>query len=106
VPPENKPTTAEIKTCLRFLKAELAAARGLEMVLALGTVAHGAVLSALDLKKNGFPFRHGAVHELPGSLLLADSYHCSRYNTNTGRLTVGMFEAVFSEVRRQLVDRI
>jgi uracil-DNA glycosylase family 4 len=102
VPPENKPTTAEIKTCLRFLKAELAAARGLEMVLALGTVAHGAVLSALDQKKSAFPFRHGAVHELPGGLLLADSYHCSRYNTNTGRLTVGMFEAVFSEVRWQL----
>jgi uracil-DNA glycosylase family 4 len=102
VPPENKPTTVEIKTCLRFLKAELAAAPGLEMVLALGTVAHGAVLSALDLKKSAYPFRHGAMHELPRALILADSYHCSRYNTNTGRLTVEMFEAVFAEVRRRL----
>ena len=102
VPPENKPTTAEIKTCLSFLKAELEAAPGLEVVLALGTVAHGAVLSALDRKKSAYPFRHGAMHELPGSLLLADSYHCSRYNTNTGRLTVEMFETVFSEVRRRL----
>jgi uracil-DNA glycosylase family 4 len=102
VPPENKPTTAEIKTCLRFLRAELGTAPGLQVVLALGTVAHGAVLSALDLKKSGYPFRHGAVHELPGGLLLADSYHCSRYNTNTGRLTTEMFEAVFAEVGRRL----
>ena len=102
VPPENKPTTIEIKTCLRFLKAEFQAAPGLEMVLALGTVAHGAVLSAMDLKKSGYPFRHGAVHELPGGLLLAASYHCSRYNTNTGRLTTEMFEAVFAEVGRRL----
>ena len=102
VPPENKPTTTEIKTCLRFLKAELEAAPDLDVVLALGTVAHGAVLSALDQKKSAYPFRHGAVHELPGGLLLADSYHCSRYNTNTRRLTVEMFEAVFAEVRRRL----
>jgi uracil-DNA glycosylase len=56
----------------------------------------------MDLKKSGYPFRHGAVHELPGGLHLADSYHCSRYNTNTGRLTTEMFEAVFTEVRRRL----
>ena len=102
VPPENKPTTAEIKTCRRFLEAELAAAKGLEAVLALGTIAHGAVLSALGLKKSGYPFRHGALHALPDGLLLADSYHCSRYNTNTGRLTEAMFRTVFADCLRRL----
>ena len=101
VPPENKPTTAEIKTCRPFLEAELAASDP-EAVLALGVIAHGAVLGALNLKKSGFPFRHGAFHELPGGPLLADSYHCSRYNTNTRRLTAEMFEAVFAELRRRL----
>ncbi len=71
-------------------------------MLALGTVAHGAVLATLGLKKSRYPFGHGALHELPSGLLLADSYHCSRYNTNTGRLTVAMFEAVFAELRARL----
>lgn len=102
VPPENKPTTEEVRTCGAFLKAELASLPKLDTVLALGAVAHGAVLSALGLKKNGFPFTHGALHRLPSGLTLADSYHCSRYNTNTGRLTVEMFEAVFAELRQRL----
>jgi uracil-DNA glycosylase family 4 len=99
VPPGNKPTSAEIRTCRTFLAAELAGLARLEAILALGTVAHGAVLAALGLKKSRYPFGHGALHELPGGPLLADSYHCSRYNTNTGRLTVEMFEAVFAELK-------
>lgn len=102
VPPENKPLTTEIKACRRFLTAELAAMRRLEVVLALGLVAHGAVLSALGLRRAHYPFAHGAMHGLPSGLTLADSYHCSRYNTNTGRLTAAMFEAVFAELRAQI----
>ena len=102
VPPENKPTTAEIRTCGNFLARELAALPRLRVVLALGTLAHGAVLSALGERKSRYPFRHGGTHALPNGLLLADSYHCSRYNTNTKRLTVEMFEAVFAELRERL----
>ncbi len=102
VPPENKPSTVEIKTCGRFLAEELAALSRLRAVLALGTVAHGAVLAALGHRKSHCAFTHGAVHALPGGLMLADSYHCSRYNTNTGRLTTEMFEAVFAELRERL----
>jgi uracil-DNA glycosylase family 4 len=102
VPPENKPTTQEIKTCGRFLTTELAALPRLRAILALGTVAHGAVLAALGHRKNHCAFAHGALHELPNGLLFADSYHCSRYNTNTGRLTPEMFEAVFAELRDRL----
>ena len=102
VPPQNKPTTEEIRTCGRFLQGELAALPDLRVVLALGGIAHGAVLSVLGYRKNGYKFAHGAVHALPNGLLLADSYHCSRYNTNTGRLTPEMFEAVFAELKRRL----
>jgi uracil-DNA glycosylase len=72
------------------------------VILALGTLAHGAVLAALELKKSAWKFAHGALHHLPGGLILADSYHCSRYNTNTRRLTEAMFEAVFEVVRERL----
>ncbi len=102
VPPENKPTGAEIKACRPFLEAELAGMPRLAAVLALGAVAHGAVLAALGLVRSRYPFRHGALHALPSGLLLADSYHCSRYNTNTGRLTAEMFSAVFAELRARL----
>ncbi len=102
VPPQNKPTTEEIRTCARFLVGELAALPALRAVLALGGIAHGAVLSALGQRKSAYKFAHGAWHALPGGLHLADSYHCSRYNTNTGRLTTAMFEAVFAELNRRL----
>lgn len=102
VPPDNKPTGSEVRTCRRFLESEIAAMPRLEAVLALGAVAHGAVLAALGLTRARYPFAHGAVHELPPGLLLADSYHCSRYNTNTGRLTEAMFHQVFEELRRRL----
>jgi len=105
VPPENKPEPAETATCNRFLAAELKLLPRLEAVLALGSIAHQAVLTALGQRRSAYPFAHGAVHALPGGLLLADSYHCSRYNTNTGRLTPAMFEAVFAELRRRLDER-
>ena len=102
VPPENKPTTAEIAACNPFLAAELAALPRLRIVLALGLVAHKAVLRALQLKQSHVAFRHGALHELPNGLVLANSYHCSRYNTNTGRLTEAMFLEVLQAVRGRL----
>jgi uracil-DNA glycosylase family 4 len=98
VPPENKPTPAEIAACRPFLVEEIAAMVRLETILALGAVAHQTVLAALGEKRAKFPFTHGGVHQL-ARLRLADSYHCSRYNTNTGRLTPEMFEAVFTAIR-------
>ena len=102
VPPENKPETAEIAACGAFLGEEIAAMPRLRAILALGAIAHGAVLKALAQRKSAFPFKHGAMHALRNGLQLADSYHCSRYNTNTGVLTQTMFEAVLAEVRRRL----
>lgn len=101
VPPGNLPTTAEINACNPFLTAELAAMPNLRAVLALGLVAHKAVLRAKGLRASVAVFRHGAIHELPDGLLLADSYHVSRLNTNTGRLTEAMFhDAVGALVAR------
>ena len=102
LPPQNKPEPAEIRQCNRYLKAELEALKRGSTVLALGTVAHQAVLMALDVRKQAFPFSHGARHALPNGLTLYDSYHCSRYNTNTRRLTPAMFEAVFADISRHL----
>jgi uracil-DNA glycosylase family 4 len=102
VPPENKPTGAEIATCRQFLKAELASLGRLKAILALGAIAHASVVATLGLRQAQWRFGHGAQHELPGRLMLADSYHCSRYNTNTGRLTPAMFEAVFEALKPRL----
>ena len=102
VPPENKPEPVEIKGCNGFLTAEMKRLLRLKVIVALGQIAHQAVLAALGEKRSAYAFAHGAVHALKGGLLLADSYHCSRYNTNTGKLTPAMFEAVFAEVRRRL----
>ncbi len=101
VPPDNKPEPSEIKTCHRFLVAEIAAMKNLRAVLALGTIAHGAVLRAFGRRKTELPFRHGAAHAL-GAVFFADSYHCSRYNTNTGRLTTEMFETVIGDLKKRL----
>jgi len=98
LPPQNKPELAEVKLCNRYLQAELAELKRGASVLALGTVAHQAVLMAVDAKKASFPFGHGARHQLPNGLMLFDSYHCSRYNTQTRRLTPAMFEAVFADI--------
>ena len=102
VPPENKPTTAEINACNPFLAAEIDGMANLGAILALGLIAHKAVLRSLGLVAARYPFAHGAMHGLPSGLLLANSYHCSRYNTNTGRLTPEMFRDVFAELRRRL----
>ncbi|MFP4080116.1 MAG: uracil-DNA glycosylase [Ectothiorhodospira sp.] len=102
LPPENRPTTAEIRGCNGFLATELEALPERPLVLALGTVAHQAVLRARGLTLSAHPFSHGRSHTLPGDLTLVDSYHCSRYNTQTGRLTPEMFRAVFRELARHL----
>lgn len=102
VPPQNKPEPAEITSCRPFLAAEIAGLPKLRAVLALGAIAHNAVLAALGLRRAPYPFAHGALHPLPNGLLLIDSYHCSRLNTNTGKLTTPMFEAVFAELNRYL----
>ena len=104
VPPQNRPEAAEIAACRRFLAAEIAAMRSLRAILALGLVAHGAVLRALGLRAGAFRFSHGAAHRLDDGRRLFDSYHCSRLNTNTGRLTPAMFSDVFSAIRDALDD--
>ena len=100
VPPGNKPTGAEIATCNRFLAAEIAAMPRLRVVLALGSIAHQAVLRALGITAARHPFGHGARHEI-GAVTLFDSYHCSRLNTNTGRLTEQMFSDIFQMIREE-----
>ena len=102
VPPANLPVPAEVKTCNQFLTAELRAMPDLRVVLALGVLAHAAVLRACGIPPTRVRFRHGDIHELPDGLLLANSYHVSRYNTNTGRLTEAMFEAVMQSVVQRL----
>ena len=102
VPPENKPVPAEIKTCNSFLATEIAAMPRLKAVLALGGIAHDALLAAAGEKRSAYRFGHGAVHRLPGGLILTDSYHCSRLNTNTGRLTEAMFDAVVAHLKSEI----
>ena len=101
LPPQNKPETGEIKTCNRWLTNELAAPK-LRVILALGLVAHKAVLMAAGLKQSAFAFAHAARHELPDGRVLIDSYHCSRYNTQTRRLTSADFSHVFRLIRNEL----
>lgn len=108
VPPQNKPVGAEVKACRPFLVAELDSMRRLEVILALGGLAHNATLATLGYRQSAFKFGHGAQHEIAVSerpVLLMNSYHCSRYNTNTGRLTTEMFEDVFTAIRAHLDDR-
>lgn len=102
VPPENKPTSDEIATCRPFLADRIAALPNLKAIVALGRIAHDSTLTALGCRKASYPFAHGARHTLQPGLQLFDSFHCSRYNTNTGRLTPAMFEAVFDAVRSAL----
>ena len=102
LPPANKPEPAEIRACNGHLAAELAASPELRVILALGQVAHKAVLMAVGLKQALLPFGHGARHLLPDSRVLLDSYHCSRYNTQTRRLTSAGFHDVFRAIRAEL----
>jgi uracil-DNA glycosylase len=100
VPPQNKPISAEIKTCRPFLANQIGAMKKLKVVLCLGRIAHDSTIAALEMKQKDAPFAHGAKHTIPGApYSLFDSYHCSRYNTNTRRLTTAMFEDVFEAIR-------
>jgi uracil-DNA glycosylase len=94
LPPQNKPLPVEIKECNRYLEAELEQSPEVRVILALGAIGHNAVLRTLGLRVGAYRFAHGAEHALPGGRVLLDSYHCSRYNTQTRRLTAPMFEAV------------
>jgi uracil-DNA glycosylase len=102
LPPQNKPARSEIQTCNRYLRVELQQMPAKALIVALGHIAHGAVLNALGIKPKLFRFGHGARHELTIGMTLLDSYHCSRYNTQTRRLTPAMFEMIFKKARRQL----
>ena len=96
LPPANKPTPAEIRTCRPFLEAPLAALPNLRVLVALGAIAHDSTVRAFGMKPSAARFGHLARHQLPDGRVLIDSYHCSRYNQNTGLLTVPMFQAVFA----------
>lgn len=101
VPPQNKPVSEEIKNCNHFLKLTIENHKNLKVIIALGLVAHNSVLSALCLKQKLYKFKHGSKHKLK-NLTLIDSYHCSRYNTNTGRLNEKMFKEVFLKAKNEI----
>ena len=103
VPPENKPTPAEVKTCRSFLQATIVEMRNLRAIVTLGRISHDSTLTALNQRRSAAPFGHGASHEI-GRLRIFASYHCSRYNTSTGVLTPKMFEDVFAAARAFLGD--
>ncbi|TDJ36789.1 MAG: uracil-DNA glycosylase [Gammaproteobacteria bacterium] len=102
LPPDNKPVGAEVTTCNQFLAAELRTVPAGAVVLALGGIAHRAIVKAVGGRQADFKFGHAAEHEVGGRFLILDSYHCSRYNTNTGRLTAEMFHNVFARARELL----
>lgn len=104
VPPANKPTGPEIKTCRSFLTNEITAMPNLRAIMALGRVAHQSVIAALGEKQSQWPFSHGGTHQFSAGFRLFDSYHCSRYNTNTGRLTPEMFHDVIASIRQYLAE--
>jgi uracil-DNA glycosylase len=101
VPPENKPTPVEIATCRDFLTATIKEMSNLNAIVTLGRIAHETLIAAQNVKRRDYPFTHGGVHTM-GKITLFDSYHCSRYNTNTGVLTPKMFRDVFAQVRKHL----
>jgi len=102
VPPGNKPTPVEIKTCSRFLMSTIAAMPKLKAILALGKIAHDSTIAALAMKRSTATFAHGAKHRAPSGITIFDSYHCSRLNTNTGRLTEAMFLAVVEKIKEKI----
>jgi len=99
VPPQNKPEPSEIKTCRQFLKSELETLPNVKVILALGKIAHDSVCDTLGARKALHPFKHGVAYERVGDFTLISSYHCSRYNTNTGVLTTKMFEDVVAQAK-------
>jgi uracil-DNA glycosylase family 4 len=105
VPPENRPTPAEIAACRPYLSARIAVLANLRVILALGKIAHDSTLAALELRGRAHPFAHGAKHVLRPGLTLYDSFHCSRYNTNTGKLTQAMFRSMFEAIRAEIGTR-
>ena len=102
LPPGNKPIGEEVKNCNRFLASEITGLASNSLILALGLLAHNAVLRSLSMTLAQFPFVHGKMHKLSDNLSMIDSYHCSRYNTNTRRLTTEMFNQVFSKAKKKL----
>lgn len=102
VPPANKPTAEEIRFCRAFLAARIASLPRLRLILALGRIAHDSTLAAVGQRRAAYPFGHGSRHALANGQVLYDSFHCSRYNTNTGRLTNGMFRSVFDAICAEL----
>ncbi|MGE4279214.1 MAG: uracil-DNA glycosylase [Magnetospirillum sp.] len=102
VPPENKPLPAEFNACRPFLEAEMAAMPHLQALFAIGRDAHQAIIGGMGLRKSAHVFAHGARHRLNDQLVLVDSYHCSRYNTNTGRLTEAMFHQAIATLIAQI----
>lgn len=102
LPPANKPLPDEVRRCNDYLAQEIAAMSDGAAILALGLIAHDAILAAVGLKRSAHRFRHGGLHALPRGMMLYDSYHCSRYNTQTRRLTAAMFHQVLDAIRRYL----
>lgn len=100
LPPDNKPSGDEVNRCNNYLSQEISSLRSSAILLALGVIAHQAVLKACNIPLNHFKFKHQQIHRLGNNLHLVDSYHCSRYNIQTGRLTVQMFERVFECISR------
>ena len=102
VPPQNKPTPDEVRNCRPYLEVELAKMSNLQVILCLGKISHDSILRHFQQKLSAYPFAHGAEHHLSNGLLIIDSYHCSRYNTQTRRLTQDMFDAVFNQIKARL----
>lgn len=102
VPPQNKPEPAEIRQCNPFLKSEIEAMKKLKVILSLGAISHAAVLRAAGVKASAAKFAHAAEYVLPSGVLLIDSYHTSRYNVNTGRLTEAMFDEVIATIKQRI----
>ena len=104
VPPENKPIGAEISACRPFLQRTIDSFAQLRAMVTLGRIAHETTLTTLGMKRSAYPFAHAAEHRVDDNVILFDSYHCSRYNTNTGRLTADMFRAVFRRVAEHIAE--
>lgn len=104
VPPQNKPTATELENCLAYLTSTIECMMNLQVILALGKVAHDAILKSLDLKQSHYQFKHSAVHNVSERFSLLDSYHCSRYNLNTKRLTETMFREIFRESKKLISE--
>ncbi|MDC0127051.1 uracil-DNA glycosylase [Methylophilaceae bacterium] len=102
LPPDNKPNHQEINNCNKFLQSEISELKQGSILLALGLIAHNAIMTTLNLTKKEYKFSHGARHNLPNNLVMYDSYHCSRYNTQTKRLTEEMFHEVFLSIKTEM----